>query len=568
MKKIHYFLIFSFLFLGLFVSLGFFIFAQTDDPFAKITYPVPELGNCADRTKCEAFCEKPENMPSCLDFAESNDLIPTEDIELARKMLELGETSGPGGCKGQAECENYCDDISHIKECVAFAEKNNLMPADELAEAKKVASAIERGVQPPPCNSKSECDQVCKKPENMKTCIAFAKEAGLMPPDELEEAEKVLAAIEKGAVPPPCGGKDECDEYCQAPENLESCLTFAEAAGFMSPEEAVMARKTGGKGPGNCRSKESCEAFCEDPAHGEECINFAVENGFMSAEESEQAKKMLASGMNMMKGGPGGCKGKEECENYCDDVSHMTECVDFAEKAGMMSAEDAARARKMAEMGISGGPGGCKGEEECRAFCEDPDNGEECLNFAVKIGEMSPEEAEQAHQGMEAMMRGGPGGCKSEEECKSYCDDPANAEECLNFAIESGMMSPEEADTMKEMMGGEDEGEEKMFRGEMPPKGMMPGGMSPEDLRKMIPEGMTPEDLQEMTPEELQEMMPEGMTEPPSQEQIEGMIQQQIQQQTKQQMQQMMPPANEIPPQSFFQKTKNFLASLISVFGF
>ncbi|MEK9209569.1 MAG: hypothetical protein AAB926_01935 [Patescibacteria group bacterium] len=536
-----------------FFSLAFFIFAQEQDPFSDIIYPVPELGNCQSREVCETFCDQPENMPACLDFAEDNNLMPEKDIDLARKMLELGETEGPGGCQGQAECDAYCDDISNIRECVDFAEKNGLIPPDELEEARKVISAIERGVQPPPCNSKSECDQICRKPENMKTCIAFAKEAGLMPPEELEEAEKVLAAIEKGATPPPCGGKEECDEYCSAPENLEQCLAFAEAAGFISPEEATMARKTGGRGPGGCRGKEVCEAYCEDPANGEECINFAVENGFMPAEEAENALKMFKAGFTS---GPGGCKGKEECEGYCDDVSHMGECVDFAEKAGMMSAEDAARARKMAEMGMNGGPGGCKGENECRAFCEDPTNGEECLNFAVQIGEISPEEAEQARQGMEAMMRGGPGGCKSEDECKSYCDDPSHGEECLNFAIESGMMPPEEAERMREMMeGGFQEGmpSEGMPEGQMPPEGISPEEFQREEIERQIMEETQERMEGGIMPQEgmIPEGMPEGMAPEEFQQQIQGQIQEEIQrqieQQTQQQMQEMMPQGEMTP---------------------
>ena len=395
MRK-YYFLSLSILVFALFA--GVFVFATSEE---DITYPVAELANCKNESECRAYCDNPENMAPCLDFAEKHNLIPDEELAIARKMLAAGETAGPGGCQGQVECGAYCDDISHINECVAFAEEHDLMPPEELAEAKKVAAALDRGVQPPPCNSKTECDSVCALPKNMRTCIAFAKEAGLMPPEELEEAEKVLAALDKGITPPPCGNREACDEYCSLPGNFETCINFAEAVGFMSSEEAAMVRRTGGKGPGDCRGKEACEAFCDDPVNMESCINFAIENGFMSPEEAGQAKKMIAAGFTS---GPGGCKGQEECESYCDDVSHMGECVDFAERMGMMSPEDAARARKMAEMGISGGPGGCNGEEECRAFCDDTANMETCINFAVQIGDMTPEEAEQTLQGMGQMQ--------------------------------------------------------------------------------------------------------------------------------------------------------------------
>src|SRR3989344_4654349 len=388
-----YLLILTIVFSGFLVAVQ----AQEDDPFARIAYPVAELGNCTDKDDCLNYCDDPDNMEACLNFAEQNNLIPEEDIEMGRKMLAAGETSGPGGCRGARECGTYCDDMSNLKECLAFAEENNLIPPEELAEAKKVAAAIDRGIAPPPCNSKTECDSICRLPENMRQCITFAKEAGLMPPEELEEAEKVLAALEKGVQPPACGGKEECDEYCGQEEHFEECITFAEAAGFMSADEAVMARKTGGKGPGNCRGKEQCEAFCEDPANGEVCLNFAIENGFMSAEEGEQAKKMMAAGMNIMEGGSGGCKGKDECEAFCNDMANMGECGSFAERAGMMSPEDAEQARQGAAAMMQGGPGGCRGEE-CRTYCDDVSHNEECVSWALESGMIPPEEAERMNQ--------------------------------------------------------------------------------------------------------------------------------------------------------------------------
>lgn len=526
--------------------------AQEDDPFASIVYPVAELGSCKDRTSCEDYCADPDNMEPCLNYAEAHDLMSQEDIDMGRKMLAAGETSGPGGCRGAAECGTYCDDMSHLKECLAFAEKNNLMPAEELEEAKKVAAALDKGIAPPPCNSKTECDQVCTQPENMKTCITFAKEAGLMPPEELEEAEKVLAALEKGIQPPPCGGKDQCDEYCSAPEHLDECITFAEAAGFMSAEEAAMVRRTGGKGPGGCQGKEACEAYCDDPANMEPCINFAIENGFMSPEEAEQAQKMLAAGFTS---GPGGCRGAEECDSYCNDISHMTECVDFAEKTGMMSAEDAARARKMAELGISGGPGGCKGEEECRSFCEDPANLDTCINFAVQIGDMSAEEADQARQGMRQMQ-----------------EMEGRIRECL------AMPCSEALTCLQSTQGGEG-GEPEMGSEE----GAAPGGgggfgaeiqakieACMQEMQQQFQEGITPEGM--MPPggeipvyDESLGGPPPFIPEGPSQEEIDKMIREEterrMQEEIQRQMEQQGAPTEQ-PPQSFFEQVKNFLASV------
>lgn len=531
------------IFIGILLfAFGVFVSAQEEAPLSDITYPVSELGDCGSMTECEAYCDLPENMEPCLDFAEAHNLIPEEEIEIARRMLASGETTGPGGCQGINECGTYCDDISHIAECLAFAEEHDLLSPDELEEMQRIVQAIEQGVEPPNCNNRAECDIYCSEPENMEECLVFALAAGLIPPEELEDAQMVLVAIQSGIASPPCQSEAECDIYCSAPEHLEECITFAEAVGLMTPEEAAMVRRTGGQGPGGCRGEDECEAFCEDPANMEECMNFAVEYGFMTPEEAEEVKKMTAAGYTA---GPGGCEGREECDAYCNELAHMTECVDFAEAVGFMSPEDAARARKMAEMGIAGGPGNCQSEEECRAYCEDPVNMEECMNFSVMVGDMSPEEAGEALRGMEMMQRGGPGGCKDEKECMAFCEDPANMEECIYFAVEIGEMSQEEAEEalrgMEMMQGGGSGGpgdcqteEECMVFCEDP-------SHAAECINFAVEQGqMSPEEAEEML--EMMQMM--------EQMPLERMI-----------------PIGELP-RSLFDQAKNFLASLVLIFGF
>ncbi len=520
--KRYYFLP-VFIIFALFIAV--FVFATSKD---DIEYPVAELGNCNNETECRVYCDGAENMEICVAFAEKHNLIPKEDIEIAKKMMAAGEASGPGGCRGTVECRSYCDDINNLSQCLDFAKRHDLMPAEELEEAEKIVSAIAQGFTPPNnCKNKEACENYCSQLANMKECINFAKAAGLMSLGELEEAEKFLAAIERGVKPLPCRSKQDCESYCSSPANLEECITFAEAAGFMSVEEAKMVRLTGGKGPGDCRGKEECKDYCDDPSHMEACVNFAIEHGFMSAKEAERARKMIAAGFTS---GPGGCKGKEECESYCDDISHMMECVDFAEKTGFMNAEDAVRARKMAGMGMSSGPGGCKGEEECKAFCENPANKEECINFSIQIGEMSPQDAENARRGMEMMQRGGPGGCKGEQECRAYCDDPNHSTECLNFSVQIGQRPPEEAERMMQQM-------QMMERGTDSP--MMDSGL----------EGPSPEMMEQMIREETERRMQEEM-----------------QRQMEQQLQRQIPPPEGRYP--FFKIIKKFLANVAASFGF
>ncbi|MDP2932775.1 MAG: hypothetical protein Q8N81_01445, partial [bacterium] len=277
---------------------------------SDIQYPIKELGNCSSKETCGAYCDTPSHVEACLNFAEEYSMMSASEVKTARNFLDTD--SGPGGCKTKDTCETYCDSVAHIDECVAFAEKNGLMPADQLDEAKKIQAAKARGVKLPSCGGKKQCDAYCSEPVNMEECITFAQEAGFMPPQELEESKKVLAAIKAGAKPPPCRGKQECDAYCSEEDHFDACLEFAIAAGFMDSKEAEMAKKTKGKGPGGCRGKDECDSFCQQEGNLETCASFAYENGMMTKEEFEMMKKTGGRG-------PGGCKSKEECQSFCDN---------------------------------------------------------------------------------------------------------------------------------------------------------------------------------------------------------------------------------------------------------
>lgn len=303
---------------------------------SDIVFPVKELGNCKNETECRTYCDKPQNIKVCLNFAEKYNLMPKEELAMARKFAAIG-AKGPGGCTSKESCDQYCNDINNIQECVAFAEKTGIMPPEELEEAKKVIAVLASGAKlPGNCRSKNECDVYCNDSNHIEECIIFAEKAGFIPPDELGEVRQVLEAVRKGAKPPPCRGKKQCDAYCAEPNNFEQCITFAEAAGLVSPEEAKMARKTGGKGPGNCRGKEECDKFCEEEGNFEICVDFAVQYGLMPPEEAEIAKKTGGKG-------PGGCKGKEECEAFCQNPVNQETCFNFGKEHGLIPEEDLRR---------------------------------------------------------------------------------------------------------------------------------------------------------------------------------------------------------------------------------
>ncbi len=284
-------LIFAILFSAIFVSFSIIavnkIQAQSDQPnLSNIQYPVTELGNCTSQDNCKTYCDAPAHQDACLNFAQEHNLMTSQEINAARIVLS---GRGPGGCTSKEICQAYCDNTDHINECIAFAQQNNLMSPDELAQAKKVQAAVAAGIKPPACGGPQKCDVYCSQPEHMQECLNFGLQAGLVSPQEAADAQKYLSAIEKGLKPLPCHGKEECDAYCQEESHFDECVNFSEAAGFMTPQDAEMARKTGGKGPGGCRGKEECDAYCK--TNQPVCFRFALDHGLMSQEDLQKMKE-------------------------------------------------------------------------------------------------------------------------------------------------------------------------------------------------------------------------------------------------------------------------------------
>jgi len=535
--KTKYFISFIIISLALFGSIYIVnkIFAQGTMGTQNIQYPVKELGNCQDESACKSYCDKSENAKACVNFAEKNNLMSKEELEMAKKFIAVG-SKGPGGCRGKDECEAYCNNMDHINECIAFAEENNLIPPEELEEAKKVQAAIKRGVKPPPCGNKKQCDIYCDQPEHMEECIAFGIEAGFIQGKELEDVQKMLAAVKRGVKPPPCRGKEACDAYCSNPDNMEMCMTFALEAGFMSEQEKADSQKMlkalkKGIKPPNCRGKDECDAYCSQEQNFNECANFAEAAGFMTAEGAAIARKTGGKG-------PGDCKGKDECDAFCNNPDNQETCFNFAKENGMISEADLKRMEQgkqkfqeslrqapstvldclNSEIGTdlmekfkSGaamppreigdkmrgcfekmGPPKLEGQGEPGAGGAIPPAGQvgPDQKFQPGPGEINP-------GGQMMPQQAGPGGCKGPEECKVYCE--SNPDKCKNFQPMQGEGMPPQRQpgqmpapgTQPNMPLPSQENREGM----MPPpgEGMMPGTMPP-------PAGLQPPPAGTFTP--------------------------------------------------------------------
>src|SRR3989344_7034263 len=253
------------------LSLGLGLAAAEID----ITEPIAELGNGASQEECREYCEDLEHIDACVSYATAHDLMTEEEAARARSFrADLEDGGGPGGCTSPAACEDYCSDIARLDECIAFAEAHGHSGA-EVEDGRRIKEDLDSGgAMPGGCTGRDSCEAYCSNVDHMEECIAFAEEAGItmrdghsgedLSPDELR---KVMKAMQEGRTPGGCTSKEECEAYCTGGEHFEECVAFGEEMGFVSHEDAEMARKTGGMGPGGCQSREACEAFCNEPAN-------------------------------------------------------------------------------------------------------------------------------------------------------------------------------------------------------------------------------------------------------------------------------------------------------------
>ena len=105
---------------SVFIAVG--VFASS--PF-DIEFPITELGGCADKNACKAYCDDPANLNACTAFAEEHGLGtggkkdgPKRNANEFLKALE--EDGGPDGVCGTAKdplraCETVCNEQANME---------------------------------------------------------------------------------------------------------------------------------------------------------------------------------------------------------------------------------------------------------------------------------------------------------------------------------------------------------------------------------------------------------------------------------------------------------------------
>ncbi len=173
--------------------------AQTQT-VADLTFPIPELGNCADRQACKTYCDVPDNAAACRSFAETHHLVrgtatttvrvsikpgtDTGKLNPSKAAQAIAADGGPGQCGVNAAnplqaCSTYCSSSAHAEECVTYGKKHELFSTASLNVAEKVSAALEKGIKlPGGCVGAEACRVYCAG--HPQVCADFARQYGLI----------------------------------------------------------------------------------------------------------------------------------------------------------------------------------------------------------------------------------------------------------------------------------------------------------------------------------------------------------------------------------------------------
>ena len=159
---------------------------------------------------------------------------------------------------------------------------------------------------------------------------------------------------------------------------------------------------------------------------------------YAQEENKEEVAKKL--GITFPIGELGNCNSITECKSFCDNGANRDQCVSFAKKKGFYkqsSPNDKEPQKNEAILNEAKSELGCNSEESCRAVCENESNRDKCTLFASKHGlggsRGTPGDRKILDKAKELL------GCDSEATCRSVCENPDNQEKCSNFAKASGL---------------------------------------------------------------------------------------------------------------------------------
>lgn len=237
------------------------IYAQeTPEEAAKkhgITFPIADLGNCADFSSCRTYCDDPVNQQTCMAFAKRKGFHKENKLDTRRQEM-LNNAKAELGCDAEESCRAACHRQENFDKCSQFAKKHELSGGHKSDPGKQ--EIIQKAREILGCDSEAACRAVCEQETNRENCSRFAQKTG-------------LRGGEQRVGPGGCNSQETCKAFCSDPNNFDKCSKFGGGGRREGGQPDGEPHRGGFRGPGGCDSEQSCRRYCEN--NPDQCKSFS-----------------------------------------------------------------------------------------------------------------------------------------------------------------------------------------------------------------------------------------------------------------------------------------------------
>ncbi len=510
---------FSFLVLAaglLFATAAFAQTASSNDISPELTSLAQDLG-CNSKEACEAAFEA--DFSRGIELAVKHDVYDQETQKLAQtfKQEVLANLAN-------VKSENFEEKFVEIAQAM-ISQKPNLarllnLNKEEVEAAKVIVTQIkEEGVNLELCRKPAEsltkeqliaCLNASNKLAENKTVVkSYISEERFTVADKSNSMLGLQRALDRGeysslgaktpdALGNIClkqGSPSECDDIASRYFGADGVKYLAQARQHVSSvaekylkqvDSFILTTPDGQTISGEDAIRDTCDqAFNSgNGALAKACGNFAVKNGFITQDDFNESAGFLDSMQGQNVNFSQCRKDPKSCEQFIPE-GQREQFNAMQEMESIMKAE------------IGFAP------EECEKGAINPEIGQRCFEGSQRalprlesLSQRSPQirriineikghisENEQFINKSQEFQQvfqsqGGPGGCKSPQECFAYCSDSAHGAECISFGAKHEVFSGQEAVNRFQEYSGHI-GDANSFLGQGPYPGFQPGSTPP-----------------------------------------------------------------------------------------
>ena len=150
----------------------------------------------------------------------------------------------------------------------------------------------------------------------------------------------------------------------------------------------------------------------------------------------------------------GDCRNAQECRYYCDTPENKPACWSYGKYILHKDVLGETTKKVTGKPGIVfpiAELGNCTTARSCKAYCEQKENREACKSFGIRKGLIKQKDKEKEKEGILIYAKKELG-CRDQNSCRAFCEKTENRTKCEEFAKKRGLGQGQKAEMQKERM--------------------------------------------------------------------------------------------------------------------